>query len=246
MLFDWDEYAPIDIDSGIRKLNDEGDEAVRVELRKLHKIADRLSMPVSKAVLERSLAWPDSTPQTLKEFEKIAAIFQDEIGKRKCLFIPAHVEPLFERDEIVPDEVVTAFPTAFPEIRNAGTSLSVGLYTASVFHAMRAVEIGLRAMNGTFPIVIKGNKPLALAEWKDILDGLAKVALDIENRPNIDQTKEPDSYFLSEASAQFRFFKNGWRVRVAHARATYDEAQAGEVLVHVISFFKFLATRLSE
>jgi hypothetical protein len=25
---------------------------------------------------------------------------------------------------------------------------------------------------------------------------------------------------------QFRYFKDGWRIRVAHARATYDEAQA--------------------
>jgi len=41
---------------------------------------------------------------------------------------------------------------------------------------------------------------------------------------------EADLHFLSEAAAQFRFFKSGWRVRVAHGRATYNEPEAIEAI----------------
>jgi hypothetical protein len=64
--------------------------------------------------------------------------------------------------------------------------------------------------------------------------------------PNSTSTKDADLHFLSEAAAQFRFFKSGWRIRVAHARATYTEPEAIEALDHVRSFFETLATRLKE
>jgi hypothetical protein len=64
--------------------------------------------------------------------------------------------------------------------------------------------------------------------------------------PNSTPTKDADLHFLSEAAAQFRFFKSGWRIRVAHARATYAEPEAIEALDHVRSFFETLATRLKE
>ena len=169
------------------------------------------------------------------------------MSSRKCLFIDiSSSDKYYENEYIVNDAVLLAFPTASEEMRNAGTCLAVSMHTASVFHSMRAAEIGLRSMNSAFPLTIRGSKPLELAEWREILDALSVVARDIENRPNTDQQKEPDQLFMSEASAQFRFFKNVWRVRVAHARGNYDESQARDVLTHVTSFFDVLATRLRE
>lgn len=245
IVFDWDNYAPIGKD-GLRKLNEKGVDAVQVELRKLRDIARRLKLRISVALLDRHLPESYKCPQTTREMDNIVAIFHDEIASRKCLFIPSHLEQYFESEELVSDVVLDAFPNAFEEIRNSGTALSCGMFTASVFHAMRAVEIGLRSMHSAFPLAIKGNKPVELAEWREILDALSGVAFKIENLPNADPTKEPDQHFVSEACAQFRFFKNGWRVRVAHARATYDEAQAQEALTHVRSFFEVLAKRLKE
>jgi hypothetical protein len=120
------------------------------------------------------------------------------------------------------------------------------MYTASVFHAMRAAEIGVRSLGAALKITIKSGKPIELAEWREILDGVAVAVRDIESLPNSTPTKDADLLFYSEAAAQFRFFKNGWRVRVAHARATYTEPQAKEALDHVRSFFETLATRLTE
>jgi len=162
------------------------------------------------------------------------------------MFVPHHLAEYYERDDLVSDTVVTAFPTGSEEIRASGTCLALGLHTASVFHAMRSAEIGVRALGASLNIRIKSNKPIELAEWREILDGISTAVRDIENQPNVTPTKDADLLFYSEAAAQFRFFKNGWRIRVAHARATYTEPQAKEAIDHVRSFFETLATRLKE
>ena len=58
--------------------------------------------------------------------------------------------------------------------------------------------------------------------------------------------KDEELTFYSQAAVQFRYFKDAWRVRVAHARASYEESQALTVFNHTLEFFDVLATRLSE
>lgn len=45
---------------------------------------------------------------------------------------------------------------------------------------------------------------------------------------------------------QFRYFKDGWRVRAAHARATYEEPEALTVIEHAASLIGDLSKRLKE
>jgi hypothetical protein len=84
------------------------------------------------------------------------------------------------------------------------------------------------------------------AEWAQIINGIHGSIQALENTPKDTPGKADDLQFFSESAAQFRFFKNAWRVRAAHARANYNESQAKEVLDHVRSFFETLATRLRE
>jgi hypothetical protein len=245
-VYEWDKYHPIDETNSVRRLNAEGERAIREHLRSLIVLADRLKLPVSKAVLERHLDYADSTPQSQGEYERVVSIFRDELSSLLFLFVPSHLAKYYECDDIVSDAVATAFPKASEELRQAGTCFSTASHTACVFHAMRAAEIGLRALGTKYEITLKGGKAIEMAQWGEILDGLSKAAIHIENRPNNDPTKDSDLLFLSEACAQFRFFKSGWRIRVAHARATYNEAQALEALEHVRSFFETLASQLKE
>jgi hypothetical protein len=188
----------------------------------------------------------DDLPQTKREFDFLLRAVLAEVNKTFFLFVPSHVAKYYGWEGIVSDTVIDAFPKASQEIRQGGTCLSAGLHTACVFHAMRAAEIGLKALGAKHEIKIKSGKPLEQAEWREILDGLSTAALALENLPNVTLTKDGDLHFLSEAAAQFRFFKSGWRIRVAHARATYNEAEAIEAIDHVRSFFETLATQLRE
>jgi hypothetical protein len=67
----------------------------------------------------------------------------------------------------------------------------------------------------------------------------------IENTPK-SRERDANLAFYSEGAAQFRFFKNGWRMKTAHGRGDFDEPQAIEVIDHVRSFFEIIARRLKE
>jgi hypothetical protein len=126
----------------------------------------------------------------------------------------------------------------------AGNSLAVGLYTACVFHSMRAAEIGVRAL--AIPLKVSfPDKPIELAEWQNILDQADSKIVAMKALPR-GTRKDEETNFYSQAAVQFRYFKDGWRVRVAHARETYEEAPALKVFNHTLEFFETLATRLRE
>jgi hypothetical protein len=232
-------------EEGNRKLTE--DEKVRIgfDLMETANLCNEIRLPVSADLLAIRVRKSD-LPETAREMDLLSQAVFSEL--RSILFtrIPSHVAQYYEWDGIITDAVVKAFPKASEEIQRGGTCLAVGLNTACVFHVMRAAEIGVRALGNDLKIKIKSGKPIELAEWREILDGLATAVRDIENLPNSTPSKDADLLFYSEASAQFRFFKNGWRVRVAHARASYNEPQAIEAIDHVRSFFEVLAPRLKE
>jgi hypothetical protein len=172
----------------------------------------------------------------------LTRVFYAEVKEKTLYYIPPHLAKYYHID--LPDEVsILSFPSAASEIIWAGRCLAVGLPTASVFHSMRAAEIGVRALGTALGVTFCF--PIELAEWQNILDQIDAKIRNLKNQPRSPQ-KDSDLEFYSQAAAQFRYFKDGWRIRVAHARATYDEEQATDVVDHVRSFFVTLAGRLSE
>jgi len=245
VIFGMNEYFEIDPDTGVRlRLNIGGSRNLRAELQKILTLANRLSLPVTRSLVERRIGHRDSLPQTVAEFDVLIEALKDEMNSRIFLSVPAHLSSYYEADEIVSDAVMSSFPKATEEIRAAGNCLAVGEHTACVFHAMRAAEIGVRGL-GTAP-EIKQPRPIEQMEWQAILNGMKSRIEAIENQPHSSERRDADLQFYSEAAAQFRFFKNGWRIRVAHARAIYSEIKAKEAIDHVRSFFEILVPRLSE
>lgn len=172
----------------------------------------------------------------------LVAAVRAELETNLFLFVPAHLSKYYELE--LESEVIAAFPTASKELVAAGNSLAVGLYTACVFHSMRAAEIGVRAL--AVPLQVSfPDKPLELAEWQNILDQADSKIVAMKALPR-GTHKDTELNFFSQAAVQFRYFKDAWRVRVAHARETYEEAQALRVFNHTLEFFETLAARLKE
>jgi hypothetical protein len=135
------------------------------------------------------------------------------------------------------------FPNHSIEIRDAGTCFSAGLHTACVFHAMRAAEIGVRALAAALQVQLETS--IELTEWGVIQDKIDSKVKDLKQLPR-SLKRDEDQRFYSEAAAQLRYFKAGWRIRAAHARATFNEQQALMALNHVREFFEAISTRLTE
>jgi hypothetical protein len=108
---------------------------------------------------------------------------------------------------------------------------------------MRAAETGVRALGTAMEISL--SHPIELADQQAILNAVQGKLSDIGKRPRSVE-RDADLEFFAQAAAQLQFFKDGWRVRLAHARATYNEAQAREVIDHVRAFFEIAAARLKE
>jgi hypothetical protein len=160
-------------------------------------LAQRLKLPTSEALLNRRLGYPDATPQTRREFDIIFDCFKDEIGTRLLLFIPSHLTQYYERQAIVGDKVLRAFPKAADEVRTAGTAHPAGLNTAAVFH-VRAAEIALRALGVALGVSLK--QPIELADQQAILSAVQGKISDIGKQARSPQRDADLEFFLSGRS----------------------------------------------
>jgi hypothetical protein len=174
----------------------------------------------------------------------IIATVVSELKNRTFLYVPVEKSRFYENDELISDKVITAFPKASSELRMAGNCYATGLNTACVFHCMRAAEIGVWSLGKALGVTFPG-KPIELADIHPILEQVeSKIKAMKDQRRGLE--KDEMLNFYSEAATQFRYFKDAWRVRVAHARATYEEGTALKVIEHTIDFFESLEPKLFE
>jgi hypothetical protein len=208
----------------------------------LIELTGELDLNVSQTLL---FSAKSELPKTEQAFMLIVLAIKREMFNKLFLHIPADRASYFEKADIVSENVRNSFPSAYIEIKEAATCYATERYTACVFHAMRGAEIGLRAMGNdlcvTFP-----DKPIELAEWQNILDKIEKNIKKKLEASGDKVQRDKDRQFYGQAAAQFRYFKDGWRIRVAHARERYIGSEALNVLNHAREFFETLATRLRE
>ena len=214
-------------------------ELIKKQLKELKTISTDLDLPVSAELIGGKLT---KLPDSLGEYNLILDAMRAELRTKLFLFIPPHRARYFEL--VLQSTVTTAFPSASKEIVASGNCLASGFYTASVFHSMRAAEIGVRILGGTLGVSFP-DKPIELAEWQNILDQADSKIVKLKELPR-GTYKDEELKFYSQAAVQFRYFKDAWRVRVAHARETYEESPAIQVFTHTLEFFDTLATRLKE
>lgn len=132
------------------------------------------------------------------------------------------------------------FPSAAEDVW-AGVDLW-GLHhsTAAVFHFMRALEHGLRALAADLGLTFD------VQQWHNILDQIESQIQSQGKSLTKGAAKNERLRFLSEAAKEFRFFKDGWRNYVSHGRDPYDDHQARSVMDHVRSFMNGLSSQLTE
>ncbi len=213
---------------------------VRRHLKRLWKLCGEMQMPISVELLEQGDGNP---PQSARELELIRAAIFAEIKSKALFFMPDHRAAFYEKADLLSDEARDAFPSASAELREAANSFACDLNTASVMHAMRAAEIGARAMAAElgceFPSGIEHQ------DLHPILEQCESKIKAMKDRPRGPE-KAADQEFYSTAASNFRYFKDGYRVRSAHARATFTETEARSILQHTLEFFEVIAKRFTE
>lgn len=171
----------------------------------------------------------------LPVLQGLPASFVAEAETRK-FFAMTNGADLYHKsaDELFGPNVVDAFPNAAFDIEEAGKCRAFGLWTASVMHTMRVLEIGLQALADHVGVLHEDNwnKTLNLIEAK-----LREIRKKVDG-PDAEQ-------WAAEMGTHLRFIKNAWRNQAMHPQATYDEARAQTIFDNARSLMSQLASEIS-
>lgn len=132
-----------------------------------------------------------------------------------------------------------SFPYASMEMGNARLCYLFGQPTACVFHAMRALEIGLLTLAGELEVSVQTRD-----QWETIINNIESTIKTI-NGPHAgkDWKQKQESY--AEAALHFRYLKNAWRNHVMHGRRhSYEDKKASQIMQHVTDFISELKNEL--
>jgi HEPN domain-containing protein len=142
-----------------------------------------------------------------------------------------------EQNKPFGDQVTSAFPECNDDIKAAARCLALGESNASVFHSMRILELGLRALAREVEL-----SDDSASNWQNIIDQIES-KIRILGKSKRFEGKDEKLRHLSAAAVQFRYFKDAWRNHVTHARSSYDENTAQSIFDHVRDFMQELSTR---
>jgi len=201
---------------------------------------------------------PGLTPNVaimLSEMRHVIEAVELNAAKHRFLYVLSDRVEYFDNDSLFGDEVRSSFPSAAPDLREAGNCLAVECNTAAVFHLMRATEWGLRALASNLGVKkIRASKkpgskqytPLSYSEWEKILDGLQD-AVDAKMQALKRGTaKQKLQEFYYPALQDIRGLRDAWRNHVMHTRSEYNREDAIAVFAHVKRLMQGLATKVSE
>jgi len=172
--------------------------------------------------------------------EKLAAIdyvFKSQCNKQTFFRLSREESSMFSSAEPFGPKVAKAFPSteSVYEISEATKAYVLSRYTASVFHLMRVLEKGLKALADK--LAVPFSIPFEYQNWQNIIEQIESRIKDLEKQKAGQQkTEELKSY--SEIAKQFRYFKDAWRNHVAHSRETYGPEQAMSIRRHVSEFMQ--------
>jgi len=166
----------------------------------------------------------------------------DELSARACLMIEPHEAKLFTDPHPFGPEVAAAFPSTTIDIEEAGKCLALDRGTATVFHLMRVVEMGLRVLGKSL------NDPALDPKRNPSWEAILKKAEDELRKPLAQRSPEwrQNEVFNSSAVASLRAIKDAWRNPTMHVEIHYSETQAGDVWHSAKGFMRHLATKLHE
>ena len=139
------------------------------------------------------------------------------------------------------ERVTAAFPGATSDMEEAVRCFALGRYTASVFHLMRVMEIGVQATRRCLSIA----EPSKSGErnWGAILKNIKS---EMDRRRGGGWANTDDSTFFDQVYVSLDAVKNAWRNATMHVESKYTEEEAEHVLGAARIFMKKLADRMDE
>lgn len=170
----------------------------------------------------------------LHESREVRRAFLEELDAHLYFVVPAGDRDLYEKPPLN-RATASAFPAADEELQLAGKCLALDQQTAAVFHAMRALEVGLSAFARQLEV-----PPPERPMWGPIIDRI-EAAINSARQARLTSERRALLDTYADAATHFRFLKDAWRNHTMHQRQNYDRARSQNILQHVSQFLEQLA-----
>jgi hypothetical protein len=197
---------------------------------------------------------------TYQEYTTQAQVLREAIETdlrfRRFAYVPVNRAEQLDKIDSEWATVQSQFLSAKPDIRAAVECYALDRNTAAVFHAMRVVEWGLRALCASLGFRRLRQKfkksgsvsyiPIEYSEWENILNQLQD-RIDAKTRKiKRGPIKQQHQEFYYPVLQDIRAIRDAWRNHVMHTRQEYEAKDADAILGHVKRLMNTLATRIKQ
>lgn len=173
---------------------------------------------------------------------EIATRIQDELSLKLVMQIDSEDQAYFTDPRgKFGKATLDKFPSIVGDVESAGRCYASGNGTACVFHLMRVMECGLRALGKSLDDT--SLDPKTNPTWQKIISRCTdELKKPLRNRSDL---WRQDEVFFSQASASLMAVKDAWRNPTMHVEQNYDNDQALVVYNAVRGFMSQLSSKLS-
>lgn len=216
-------------------------------VREYGRVCKRLSLSASTLQSLDLETWIRHTPgitfvELATKAETLLATIRDECFFRYCVLLPPDMGADIGNQHPFGEAVWSAFPSSREDVRESVLCLALGRHSAAVYHAMCALEPAMKALARSVKAPWDPNR----STWGMALAGIEKQIRSLSSAPAKSRNAGRLT-FLSQLAAEFRYFKDGWRNNVMHARLKMAEREEAErVIDHVRGFMTLASSRLHE
>jgi hypothetical protein len=210
-------------------------------LEVLERVEQKNALPPERVNIDISLI--DVFPLN-RYMEEIINRTPDELGSRLVLALRPESERYYQATEpLFGPDVDAKFPNAAYDIAEAGKCLALDRATATVFHLMRVMEVGVRASARCLGIP----DPIKDADrnWGAVLRKIS----DERTRRSTQKPKvwnSDDEELFAEIYALLDAVRSVWRNPTMHIEQKYAPEEAELIYVATRSFIKKIASRADE
>src|ERR1700730_11687394 len=150
-----------------RDLDDGEKEDLSSHLDQMRRHCKELGLNVAHGVIARAMK---DLPKTARELDTIINVVYEELQNRLFFYVPSERAVHFNNQNVISENVKVNFPSIYRDLLQAGNCVVSELFTASVFHCMRALEIGLRALADQLAVLFP--HPIELVQWHNVIEAI--------------------------------------------------------------------------
>jgi hypothetical protein len=154
--------------------------------------------------------------------------------------VPPERTKYYRVSNLFGDEVGRKLPKITEDVANAGSCFAVGQSTACVFHLMRVMEHCVQRLGRKLRVSIDPNRE----SWHQIMIHVHTQVNALPGGARASRPQNARKQRFAMAAGRLDHVRIVWRNDVMHPKATYDEAEALEVLTAVEAFLKSVADLL--